>query len=90
MPGDVLSEFQVEYGLQKISEVHYLFARHLGRRADWIGKCGPALNFGRGIVHLELGIGNFIAVGHDQNPNTLDLHVPKDSSYTAPRWWGKS
>ena len=68
----------------------YLVARHLGRRTDWIAKCGPALNFGRGFVHLDLGIGNFIAVGHHQNPNTLDLHVPKDSSYTEPRWWGKS
>ena len=41
------------------------------------------------MVHLELGIGNFLTVSHHQNPNTLDLHVPKDSNYTAPRWWGK-
>jgi hypothetical protein len=27
----------------------YLVARHLGRRTDWIAKCGPALNFGRGL-----------------------------------------
>ena len=67
----------------------YLIARRLGRRKDWIGKSGPALNFGRGMVHLELGIGNFLTVSHHQNPNTLDLHLPKDSNYTAPRWWGK-
>jgi hypothetical protein len=58
----------------------YLLARHLGRRADWIGKCASGLNFGRGIVHLNLGIGNFIAVSHHQNPNALDLHVPKWSA----------
>lgn len=68
----------------------YLFARHLERRTDWISKCGAALNLGRGIVHLDLGVGNFLAVSHHQNPNTLDLHVPKDSNYGAPRWWGKS
>ena len=67
----------------------YLLARHLGRRTDWIGKGGPALNFARGLVHLELGIGNFVAVSHHQNPNTLDLHIPADSNYTAPRWWGR-
>lgn len=67
----------------------YLVARHLGKRKDWIGKCGPALNFGRGLVHLELGIGNFLAVSHHQNPNSLNLHLPKDSNYTDPRWWGR-
>jgi hypothetical protein len=67
----------------------YLIARRLSKRKDWIGKFGPALNFGRGIVHLDLGIGNFIAVSHHQNPNTLNLHVPADSNFTAPRWWGR-
>lgn len=66
----------------------YLVARHIAKRADWIGKCGAALNFGRGIVHLNLGIGNFIAVSHHQNPNLLDLHVPEGSHYAQPRWWG--
>ena len=68
----------------------YLAARRLGRKTGWIGKCGPALNFGRGVVHLDLGIGNFIAVSHHKNPNALNLFVPKDSNYAAPRWWGKS
>lgn len=64
----------------------YLVARHLEKRADWMGKWATALNFGRGIVHLKLGIGNLVAVSHHENPNTLDLHVPKDSGYTAQRW----
>jgi hypothetical protein len=68
----------------------YMVARHLGKRSDWIGKCAPGLNFGRGIVHLNLGIGNFIALRHHRNPNTLDLYVPKDSNYSEPRWWGKN
>lgn len=68
----------------------YLVARRLGKRTDWIGKWGrSALNFERGIVHFDLGIGNFVAVSRDRNPNTLDLYVPKNSNYTAPRWWGK-
>jgi hypothetical protein len=67
----------------------YLVARHLGRKSGWIGRCGPLLNFGRGLVHLQMGIGNFIAVTRNQNPNTLNLYVPKDSNYSAPRWWGK-
>ena len=66
----------------------YLIARRLARRSDWIGKCGAALNFGRGIVHLNLGIGNFIAVSRHDNPNSIDLHVPKDSHFAQPRWWG--
>jgi hypothetical protein len=68
----------------------YLIARRLGKRTDWVRKFGPAVNFGRGMVHLELGIGNFLAVSHHQNPNTLDLHIPTDSNYTPPRWWGKN
>ena len=67
----------------------YLLAHRLGKRRDWIGKTGPALNLGRGLVHLELGLDNLIAVRHQQNPNTLNLYIPKDSNYTAPRWWGK-
>ena len=67
----------------------YLLARHLENRKNWIGKMAPALNFGRGIVHLDLGIANLVEVKHNQNANTLDLHVPPDSNYTAPRWWGK-
>lgn len=65
-----------------------LVARRLGRRSGWTGKWGPALNFARGIVHLDLGIENLVAVSHHQNPNKLDLYVPKNSNYTAPRWWG--
>jgi hypothetical protein len=67
----------------------YLIARHFAKRKDWIGKSGPALNFGRGIIHLELGIGNFMAVKHSQDPNSLNLHLPPDSNYSVPRWWGK-
>lgn len=67
----------------------YLFARRLGKRTDWIGKSGSVLNFARGSIHLRLGIENFTAVSHHQNPNTLDLHVPKDSNYNSARWWGK-
>lgn len=68
----------------------YLFARHLGKRTDWMRRGGPSLNFGRGVIHLSLGVGNFIAVNHHQNPNTLDLHVPVNSNYrSSPRWWGK-
>jgi len=67
----------------------YLLARHLETKRNWIGKVGPALNFGRGIVHLDLGIANLLAVKHNQNANTTDLHVPPDSNFTAPRWWGR-
>jgi hypothetical protein len=70
--------------------VWYLVARHLGRRTNWVRKCGLALNFGRGFVHLYLGFDNIIAVSNHQNPNTLDLHVPKSSAYAAPRWWGRN
>jgi len=67
----------------------YLTARHLERRGGWIGKIGRTLNFSRGIIHIHLGIGNLIAVRHTENPNSLNLHVPQNSNYSAPRWWGK-
>jgi len=66
----------------------YLVARQLEKRKGWIGRSGTALNFARGIVHLQLGIGNFTAIRNHRNPNTLDLHIPKDSHYNSPRWWG--
>lgn len=69
--------------------VWFIVANRLAKRSDWIGKCGPALNFGRGIVHLQLGIANFLNVSHHQNPNTLNLYLPAASNFNAPRWWGR-
>jgi hypothetical protein len=67
----------------------YLVARHLARRTDWMRRGGTALNFARGMVHLHLGIENLRAIRHQQNPDTLNLYLPKDSNFTAPRWWGR-
>lgn len=66
----------------------YLIARHLGRRSDWLRKVGPALTFGRGIVHLYLGLDNLTYVAHHRDPNRLNLYLPVGSNFTSPRWWG--
>ena len=67
-----------------------LIARQLQKRRGKIGRIAPAINFARGLVHIDCGIQNLQFARHHNNATNWQFGVPNESAlYPGPRWWGK-
>jgi hypothetical protein len=67
-----------------------LIARHLAKRRGFIGRIAPAINFARGLVHIDCGIQNLQFARHHNNPSAWNFNLPNEANlYPTPRWWGR-